>query len=65
MHPPISPGSQMQNGKTYMFLQKHSSYSGNLNPEVPGTGKTHFPHWGDVLGNVRGGFSCSAMHNVS
>jgi hypothetical protein len=51
--------------KTSIFLQNRPSYSGSLNPEMPGSSKNASLHWGDVLGNVKGGFSCSSMRNVS
>ncbi len=36
------------NPKTFTFLQKCPSYSGNLNSEMPGDIKNAFLHWGDV-----------------
>jgi hypothetical protein len=36
------------NPKTFIFLQKCPSYSGNLNSEMPGDIKNAFLHWGDV-----------------
>ncbi len=40
------------NHKTSSSLQKHPSYSGNLNSEMPGDSKSALIHGGDVLGRL-------------